>query len=207
MTRPWLVAGDFNVITDDNDIYGGNPVSLNEVEDFRHCITTCNLTDLGYKGSIFTWWNGRGAEHLQDNWETYVNANSFYVFNSKLKNLKKVLTAWSRSTYGDIFQQITNMEEVIKAHETIFDVDPSYANREKLNKVNAERTRLLSVEEEFWKQKAGMAWFQKDDKNSKFFHAHVNGKRKKLQLRRIQNGNGNWLETDAEIADEATRFF
>lgn len=35
---------------------------LNEVDNFRHCITTCNLSNLGFKGSIFTWWNGRAEE-------------------------------------------------------------------------------------------------------------------------------------------------
>ncbi|XP_070020283.1 uncharacterized protein LOC142180894 [Nicotiana tabacum] len=59
MIVPWLVGGYFNVIWDEEENYGGLPVSLLEVDDFRHCIKTCNLTDLGFKGSIFTWWNGR----------------------------------------------------------------------------------------------------------------------------------------------------
>ncbi|XP_016437040.2 uncharacterized protein LOC107763116 [Nicotiana tabacum] len=62
MTVPWLVGGDFNVIWDEEEKFGGLPVSLIEVDDFRHCINTCNLTDLGFKGSIFTWWNGRSEE-------------------------------------------------------------------------------------------------------------------------------------------------
>lgn len=37
-------------------------MSLNEINDFRHCINTCNLTDLGFKGSVYTWWNGRGED-------------------------------------------------------------------------------------------------------------------------------------------------
>lgn len=32
---------------------------MNEVEDFRQCINTCSLFDLGFKGTIYTWWNGR----------------------------------------------------------------------------------------------------------------------------------------------------
>ncbi|XP_060201759.1 uncharacterized protein LOC132630196 [Lycium barbarum] len=274
MTIPWLVGGDFNVITDEEEKYGGLPVSLNEVEDFRHCIQSCNLTDLGYKGSVFTWWNGRGEDdcvfkrldrclgnfelqqlfpgleinHLikcgsdhspllleckqevqqfkkhfkflnfwtkhdtfidvvKENWETDVVANSFWTFNVKLKKMKQVLSQWSRSTYGDIFQQITNLEEVIKAHEALFESNPSYANREKLMKVQAELTRVLHLEEEFWKQKAGMSWFQDGDKNSKFFHAYVKGRRKMLQLKRIQNSQGQWLDNEEEIAEEAIGFF
>ncbi|XP_070008075.1 uncharacterized protein LOC142165179 [Nicotiana tabacum] len=59
MTLPWLVGGDFNVMVDNEEKFGGRPVSLNEIEDFRHCINTCNLFDLGFKSSIYTWWNER----------------------------------------------------------------------------------------------------------------------------------------------------
>lgn len=62
MIVPWLVGGDFNVIWDEEEKFGGLPVSLNEVDNFRHCVTTCNLFDLGFKGSIYTWWNGRAEE-------------------------------------------------------------------------------------------------------------------------------------------------
>lgn len=59
MNLPWLVGGDFNVIWDEEEKFGGLPVHIIEVDDFRHCVSTCNLFDLGFKGSIYTWWNGR----------------------------------------------------------------------------------------------------------------------------------------------------
>ncbi|XP_019238868.1 PREDICTED: uncharacterized protein LOC109220945 [Nicotiana attenuata] len=62
MTLPWLVGGDFNVIWDEEDKFGGLPVHINEIDVFRHCVNTCNLFDLGFKGSIYTWWNGRAKE-------------------------------------------------------------------------------------------------------------------------------------------------
>ncbi|XP_059294842.1 uncharacterized protein LOC132047883 [Lycium ferocissimum] len=232
MTIPWLVGGDFNVITDEEEKYGVLPVSLNEVEDFRHCIQTCNLTDLGFKGSVFTWWNGRAADDgvfkrldkCLGNFEFQqlfpgleithlikfgsitllrLNANK----SMKLKKMKHTLSQWSKSTYGDIFQQITNLQEVIKAHEALFESNPSYANKEKLMNVQAELTRVLYLEEEFWKQKAGMSWFQDGDKNSKFFHAHVKGGRKIFELKRIRNSQGQWLGNEKEVAKEAVGFF
>ncbi|XP_059311003.1 uncharacterized protein LOC132062446 [Lycium ferocissimum] len=238
MTLPWLVGGDFNVITDEKEMYGGMPVTLNEVEDFRHCIQTCNLTDLGYKGSIFTWWNGRGAEDyvfkrldrclgnfefqqhspllLECKQQVQQFKKSFKFLNFWTKHetflevvkenwetdLQKVLSTWSKSTYGDIFQKITNLEEVVKDHEAIFESNPSYSNKEKLMKVQAELTRVLHLEEEFWKQKAGISWFQEGDKNSKFFHAYVNGRRKFLLLNRIQDSTRTWLDSEDDITKE-----
>ncbi|KAK4730439.1 hypothetical protein R3W88_023427 [Solanum pinnatisectum] len=47
-----------------------------------------------------------------------------------------------------------------------------------LSKSNVDLKRFMKIEEEFWKQKAGMRWFKDGDKNTKFFHAYVNGRRK-----------------------------
>ncbi|XP_075099007.1 uncharacterized protein LOC142175900 [Nicotiana tabacum] len=237
MSLPWLVRGDFNIIWDEEEKFGGLPVSLNEVNDFRHCINTCNLTNLGFKGSIFTWWNGRveedcifkrldrflanmefqqmlpgieitdlskiGSDHspmmlscntatepvkkafrflnfwtkyptfidvVKENWQADFAGDPFIIFNHKLKRLKKALSTWSRATYGDIFQKISSLEEVVLVHEAQFERHPTY-------------------------------------QNTKFFHALVNGRRKRLQLKRIQNIYGNWLEDKEAIVEEAVNFF
>lgn len=60
---PWLVGGDFNVIVDEIKKNVGLEVSFVEVEDFNQCINICQLTDLGFKDSMYTWWNGRSDEH------------------------------------------------------------------------------------------------------------------------------------------------
>lgn len=117
------------------------------------------------------------------------------------------MTVWSRSTYGNIFQKISSLEEVVKVHEAQFELNPTLQNRERLQKVQAELFRYLALEEQFWKQKSGMTWFNKGDRNTKIFHAHVNGKRKRLQLKRIQNSAGNWVENTEEMAEEAVKFF
>lgn len=46
---PWLVGGAFIVIVDEEENLGHQPVSMNEMEDFQHCINTCNVVDLGFK--------------------------------------------------------------------------------------------------------------------------------------------------------------
>ncbi|KAH0704872.1 hypothetical protein KY289_009948 [Solanum tuberosum] len=56
---PWLVGRDFNVISNAEEKLGGRSVPESEVEDFNHCTNVCNLDDQGFKGSKYTWWNGR----------------------------------------------------------------------------------------------------------------------------------------------------
>ncbi|XP_060195363.1 uncharacterized protein LOC132624632 [Lycium barbarum] len=274
ITIPWLVGGDFNVITDDIEKFGGLPVQFAETEDFRQCIDICQLMDLGFTGSMFTWWNGRsdeacifkrldrclgnqalqncfpnlevehlikqGSDHspllvnmradsrpirksfrflnfwvehesfldvIKENWVESYGSDPFFNFHNKLKNVGRALSKWSRDTYGDIFKQIATLEEVVQVHEQEFEQNPTGLNRERLQRVQADLIRFYAIEEKFWRQKSGMLWFQDGDRNTKFFHAHVNGKRRKLQLQRIQDHPGTWLDTEEEIAQEAIRFF
>ncbi|XP_022853605.1 uncharacterized protein LOC111375047 [Olea europaea var. sylvestris] len=63
MDDPWLVGGDFNVITHDGERTGHNT---------RDCVTTafsdmvldCGLEDAGFIGNRYTWTNGRVRKRL-----------------------------------------------------------------------------------------------------------------------------------------------
>ncbi|XP_019256289.1 PREDICTED: uncharacterized protein LOC109234676 [Nicotiana attenuata] len=52
-----------------------------------------------------------------------------------------------------------------------------------------------------------MTWFAEGDRNTSFFHNHVNGKRKKLQLKRIKSGSGVWIEDQEQLATAAVDFY
>ncbi|XP_047252266.1 uncharacterized protein LOC124887126 [Capsicum annuum] len=58
----WMVRGDFNLVTSNEENLGGLPVTVADTVYFNHCISVCNLEDPGFKGSKFTWWNGRVDE-------------------------------------------------------------------------------------------------------------------------------------------------
>ncbi|XP_059295549.1 uncharacterized protein LOC132048883 [Lycium ferocissimum] len=222
MELPWMVGGDFNIILSEKEKLGGLPVTWNESEDFAFCIKSCELFDVGFKGSLFTWWNGRSAadcifkrvdrvvvnqqfqnlfanievEHLSrtgsdhtplllscgdeivtftrpfrflnfwinhdsfkelitQNWSTEGTGSPYLKFKLKLKKLKRVLSQWSRDTFGDIFQQLALREQVIKIKEALFEEDPSVVNRIVIQKAQAEVKQYLHIEEQYWKQNAG----------------------------------------------------
>ncbi|XP_060210297.1 uncharacterized protein LOC132637182 [Lycium barbarum] len=144
---------------------------------------------------------------VKENWVESYGSDPFFNFHNKLKKVGRALSKWSRDTYGDIFKQIATLEEVVQVHEQEFEQNPIGLNRERLQRVQADLIRFYAIEEKFWRQKAGMQWFQDGDRNTKFFHAHVYGKKRKLQLQRIQDHTGTWLDTEEEIAQEAIRFF
>ncbi|MQM02367.1 hypothetical protein Taro_035133 [Colocasia esculenta] len=54
---PWLMAGDFNCITNLCEKSGGIPASNSSMQDFNDFIMAVGMVDAGYIGSPFTWSN------------------------------------------------------------------------------------------------------------------------------------------------------
>lgn len=67
-----------------------------------------------------------------------VSSNPFIMFRLKLKLIKSALTLWSRENFRNIFQEILNLEEIIKVSEKKFEKDLSEANIKVLLKSQVE---------------------------------------------------------------------
>lgn len=79
-------------------------------------------------------------------------------------------------------------------------------NRTLLKKAEAKLRRYLHIEKEYWKQKAGMRWFKDGDRNTKFFHSYVRGRRKKLHIHEIKTGQGDVTNGTDNIGTEAVQY-
>nr|XP_009759375.1 PREDICTED: uncharacterized protein LOC104211932 [Nicotiana sylvestris] len=226
MELPWLIGSDFNVVLGEEEKIGGLPVYPSEYEYFAFCVNSCGLFDLGYKGSPFTWWNGRpneecifkrlvehlirtGSDHAPllmscgKEAKKFVKPLKFLNFWAKHETFLDV----SKLTYRDIFKQLAIREDVVRIKEMLFEDDTSLENRIVLQQAQAELKKYLSIEEQYWKQKAGMTWFEEGDRNTRFFHNCVNGKRQKLQLKRIQNSEGSCIEDQDKLSEAVVDFF
>lgn len=65
----------------------------------------------------------------------------------------------------------------------------------------------LKREEDYWRQKAGYEWFKDGERNTKFFHTIVKGRRSRLRISKIQNEDGQRLEEVPDIAEATVNFF
>lgn len=54
---------DFNEIAHATYKFGGQQINISRSNRFIDCINYCNLADLRYKGSRYTWTNGRHNRH------------------------------------------------------------------------------------------------------------------------------------------------
>ena len=62
-------------------------------------------------------------------------------------------------------------------------------------------------EEQYWSQKARLSWLQEGDKNTKYFHAVVKGRRKRNKIGNLQREDGSWTTNDQEIAHEIAAYY
>ncbi|XP_070031592.1 uncharacterized protein [Nicotiana tomentosiformis] len=189
---PWLVGGDFNVVLHKDEKIGGLPVHPLEYEDFAFCVNSCGLFDQVYKGSPFTWWNGRlnaecifksldrifvnlpfqnmmpiiEVEHLIRTRSDHIpllmtcgeQATNFVKLFRFLNFLTKHATFMDvvRDTFRDIFKQLAILEDIVKVKEMLFEEKPTIENMIVLQKAQAELKKYLSIDEQYWKQKAEM---------------------------------------------------
>nr|XP_009595817.1 uncharacterized protein LOC104092037 [Nicotiana tomentosiformis]XP_016483177.1 PREDICTED: uncharacterized protein LOC107803898 [Nicotiana tabacum] len=63
-----------------------------------------------------------------------------------------------------------------------------------LHKAQTQYTRWLKAEETMLKQKANIKWLEEGDSNSKYFHAIINERRRRLTLHKIKTQDGQWLQ-------------
>jgi hypothetical protein len=61
---PWIVMGDFNEILYSDEKEGGNPRPDRMMQEFRNCLSDCELHDMGYSGDKFTWRRADVRERL-----------------------------------------------------------------------------------------------------------------------------------------------
>ncbi|KAG5631919.1 hypothetical protein H5410_003636 [Solanum commersonii] len=77
--------------------------------------------------------------------------------------------------------------------EVQFEIAPTEVNKDELSKDNTELKRYMKMEEEVWKKRSGMRWFTDGERNTKFFHAYVKRRRRKLNIKEITTRLGKLL--------------
>ncbi|KAG5605425.1 hypothetical protein H5410_026917 [Solanum commersonii] len=63
MTKPWIVIGDFNVVLNGEEKIWCIPVTAAYIEDLQNCTESFDLSQISFKGSPFTWCNGKAGDN------------------------------------------------------------------------------------------------------------------------------------------------
>ncbi|XP_075101885.1 uncharacterized protein LOC142177309 [Nicotiana tabacum] len=226
MELPWLVGGDFNVLLHEDEKIGGLPVHPPEYEDFAFCVNSCGLFEQGYKGSPFTWWNGRSnaecifkrldrifvnlpfqnvlptieLEHLirtgSDHAPLLMTCG---VQTTKFVKPFRFLNFWTKhATFMDV-----NIKRVKAAlskwnRETFGDIFKQLAILEDIVRLK----EMLFEEEPTTENRIVLQKAQSELK--KYLNIE---EQKKLQLKRIKSSSGVWIEDQEQLATATVDFY
>ncbi|XP_027082498.1 uncharacterized protein [Coffea arabica] len=103
---------------------------------------------------------------------------------------------WNKQSFGNVFDAVREAEAGVLRAEAVVENETSEKAQIELQRAQAELTRSLAIEEQFWRQKARVKWLRSGDRNTKYFHAVVKQRRVHEMIHRIrkQMGNG-WRMT------------
>lgn len=111
----------------------------------------------------------------------------------KLNSCQEELQVWSRARYrrtAQILHRKSTQLELLQREE-------ESGHRDAIKHLQSEIAQLLEHEDMKWKQRAKRNWFNQGDRNSKFFHAWANYRRKRNHIGNIKDEAGVlWTKPD-----------
>ncbi|XP_042065465.1 uncharacterized protein LOC121808976 [Salvia splendens] len=146
------------------------------------------------------------ADLVRGDWSQPTGAGGLLNLQIKLGRAKKTLKEWNKAVFGNIHDNLREMEEKIAMAQAEFEERPSPDNKAEVNRSIAMYIRLLKMEEDFWRQKATLRWLAEGDKNTKFYQSWVKQKRLRMRIHKINVG-GRELMEELEIRNSAVEFF
>ncbi|XP_031100850.1 uncharacterized protein LOC116004818 [Ipomoea triloba] len=154
------------------------------------------------------WLKHASFEHfVKTNWSVPAIGGGMRALTFKLKRLKQALRVWNREIFGNVFDQVRNLDQSVSDAEKRFDASPTQENRELLSYAQASLLQALKLEEIYWKQKARVKWLREGDANTSFFHSTVKDRHRRQRISAVKNTSGSLLTNQVDIQSEAVNFF
>ena len=126
-----------------------------------------------------------------------------YKVTKRITSCKVRLLKWHNSKIGNAKKKIVEVKEELerKKEQLRETAKGEIANLKK------RLAKAYQEEEMSWSQKARLQWLREGDKNSKYFHAVVNGRRRANRMNQLQKGDGSWTKSEQEIGQEIAKYY
>jgi hypothetical protein len=121
----------------------------------------------------------------------------------KIQKCQQEISKWNGSHKGQTEKLIS---QKTKRLEELQDGD-GFLDLENIHTLQQEVNDLLEQEDLKWRQRAKENWLRHGDKNSKYFHACANQRRRTNQISRILDEDGRLCTTQDDIEQAFTNYF
>ena len=78
---------------------------------------------------------------------------------------------------------------------------------EEINETKGELIRMLSAEEEMWKQRSRNCWLKSGDRNTAFFHEKASKRQQRNTITRLLDSNGQWQDEEDIMGNMFVDYF
>ncbi|KAL0450913.1 UNVERIFIED_CONTAM: hypothetical protein Slati_1647700 [Sesamum latifolium] len=143
---------------------------------------------------------------VKESWSFPTTSSGMGNLGVKLKRLKHRLKDWNKNVFGDIFANLTVAEEAVVQAEKRYDSTPTEANLLEMNRCTAQLQHALSIEEDYWRQKATCRWVLEGERNTRFFHSMVRKKRSRTAINSVFH-EGQLLTNEQLIKESGVDYF
>ncbi|XP_057780066.1 uncharacterized protein LOC130998670 [Salvia miltiorrhiza] len=128
-----------------------------------------------------------------------ISGRSSFVFKEKIKRLKEDLKVWSRSGFGIVEENISNLKKEILKWDSIDDIF-GLEEEEALLKSEAEANLFTQLQhrDSTLAQRARNRWLKDGDLNSSLFHKAINGRRAKNDFSGLFV-DGAWIQEPFDV--------
>ncbi|VFQ73494.1 unnamed protein product [Cuscuta campestris] len=109
-------------------------------------------------------------DYCKKSWEEVPFHGGMKSLFTRLHHLKGKLSAWNKTSFGNVFDMLKEAEDEATRAEILFHTNPTTTNKILLNQKQAVLADVSNREYHFWKQKCSLKWFKEGDANTKFFH-------------------------------------
>ncbi|GKU96985.1 hypothetical protein SLEP1_g10165 [Rubroshorea leprosula] len=220
---PWVVIGDFNDVTAQNENFDGNLVPQYRICAYTDCMNSCDLLDIGFMGPKFTWVNKRDnhqliRERLDRAWANpawkilFPEATLIHLPHVYSDHCPIVLSL--EQTFPCSNRKPFRLEKFWLEHESSKDLVASNWTSPNLSliapllfKTMLSFGDILKYEEDMWFMKSRIQWIQNGDRNTKFFHVSALKRRSYNRILGLKDDTGSWITNATAIESIITSYF
>ncbi|KAL9681842.1 hypothetical protein QQ045_013631 [Rhodiola kirilowii] len=136
---------------------------------------------------IYIWEAGRGCS---GSWS------------ERLDVCKEKLKAWNSSTFGNVQRRVKSIKDRLEEIKALVRTEAVIEEEGRLSV-----DQWLLREEVLWLQRSRISWLKFGDRNTKFFHACANQRRKKNWIKELRDARGNRFSDRNKITSMAAEYF
>ena len=142
-------------------------------------------------------------EVVKTAWEQETEGSRMLQVTKKIRNCRIALLKWKNK-----FQE-NSREKIEHIKKQMSELKESNRSTRKGNTVSLKKQLNDAYREEelFWSQKSRIQWLREGDKNTKHFHASVQGRRSRNRMNKLQRNDGSWTESEEELSNEIAEYY